>query len=362
MAQKVIPGTIPALPRSYTPAFFQTQLRHFSPIWRPCKPWIGPCAQNCAAQRGQHDRGKKGEGASSADAEGYDPSPAQGFASTGDDPELWWVVKYEERRKALAAQQQKEDGAHARSRPNQALIHLEGASSSEERPKKPNFVAAVVQGLQLNLVLAALFLWPASTQPAGLVCLRVWCLYLVYWLFFSQGTVQWKPQFGKQPRRSEDGGRLSWSDCLALISFTTSIVLLHWLPVLRYTKLGIYPTEVTGYEALGLPAIVAALLLNRRAVRDFGEASNLVTTPKQLVINGAYAHIQHPIYTSHMLLCFGTAMLLHSAPTALLFVLVCTTYYWRLIAQETRVLEKAFGEKYRAYAAKTPRFLPFPRF
>jgi len=350
MANKAFPqaGLNPALP-SHRPLVTQTQFRHRS---RRCP---------CKAQHGQHDGGK---GESTAGAQGYDPSPAQGFAPSGDDPELWWVVKYEERRKAIAAQEALEgekDKRKSSSQPSPALIHPGETSPNELEPQKPNMVAAVVQAVQLSLVLAALFLWPASTQPAGLVCLRVWFLYLIYWLFFSQGTVRRQLKFGKTLHRSKDKGRSSWSDRLALIGFITSVVLLHWLPVLRYTKLGIYPTEITGYEALGLPTIAAALFLHQRAVRDLGEASGSVATPTQLVVDGAYARIQHPIYTSHMLLFFGTAMLLHSAPTALLFILVCTTYYLRLTAQEARVLDNVFGDNYRAYAAKTPRFLPFPR-
>jgi protein-S-isoprenylcysteine O-methyltransferase Ste14 len=52
-----------------------------------------------------------------------------------------------------------------------------------------------------------------------------------------------------------------------------------------------------------------------------------IVIPDHLVTTGVYSFIQHPIYTSYMLLFFGHCMLLHSAPLALMMLAVCVMYY-----------------------------------
>lgn len=49
-----------------------------------------------------------------------------------------------------------------------------------------------------------------------------------------------------RPQRSEGSKpRSSWGDRAALATFVGAVVLLHWLPVLRYTRLGLYVTDIT---------------------------------------------------------------------------------------------------------------------
>ncbi len=75
--------------------------------------------------------------------------------------------------------------------------------------------------------------------------------------------------------------------------------------------------------------------------------------------SGPYRLVQHPIYTSYVLLFFGYCMALHSAPCALLMLAVCALYYRSRTALEARVLGEAFGEEYAAYAKRTKKFLPW---
>lgn len=58
------------------------------------------------------------------------------------------------------------------------------------------------------------------------------------------------------------------------------------------------------------------------------------------------------------LLFFGYAMMLHSAPSALMLVLVCVLHYRRRTALEAEVLRAAFGKRYDDYAGATKQFLP----
>ena len=79
-----------------------------------------------------------------------------------------------------------------------------------------------------------------------------------------------------------------------------------------------------------------------------------------LVTDGVYRFVRHPQYTG--LLLFTVGWLLHW-PTLLTFLLwpiLAMAYVW-LARREERELASAFGDAYRGYAEKTPRFFPWPR-
>lgn len=52
-------------------------------------------------------------------------------------------------------------------------------------------------------------------------------------------------------------------------------------------------------------------------------------------------------------------MIMHSAPTVIVLLAICITYYKRRTALEAAVLRSAFGKQYDAWASKTKRFVPF---
>lgn len=144
------------------------------------------------------------------------------------------------------------------------------------------------------------------------------------------------------------------------------------------------------------------------------QAYNRVVAPEQLVTSGPFALVQHPIYTSYMLLFAGHTLrwvgwvgsaaagfvrrlisaglvlllagpgtwLLHAhrygrtpsrwccrlthrplcslgSPAAAAFLLLgCLLYYSGRTRLEEAVLEGAFGSQYRQYRSSTGRFLP----
>ena len=77
----------------------------------------------------------------------------------------------------------------------------------------------------------------------------------------------------------------------------------------------------------------------------------------ELATGGPFRLVRHPIYAGLDLLALGSAIW---APTAIVwtgFALLALGSDLRARAEE-RLLLAAFGEAYRAYAAKTKRFLP----
>jgi protein-S-isoprenylcysteine O-methyltransferase Ste14 len=77
----------------------------------------------------------------------------------------------------------------------------------------------------------------------------------------------------------------------------------------------------------------------------------------ELATQGVYAHVRHPQYVGFILIMFG---FLVQWPTILTLVMfpVLVFMYVRLAISEERQVEKDFGQAWRDYAARTPRFFP----
>jgi protein-S-isoprenylcysteine O-methyltransferase Ste14 len=77
----------------------------------------------------------------------------------------------------------------------------------------------------------------------------------------------------------------------------------------------------------------------------------------ELATGGPYALVRHPIYAGMNLLALGTAVWIQTPLTWGAVVLMFLGSDLRGRAEE-RVLTEAFGERYRAYCARTRRFIP----
>lgn len=79
----------------------------------------------------------------------------------------------------------------------------------------------------------------------------------------------------------------------------------------------------------------------------------------RLATSGAYARIRHPQYVGFVLIMFGFLVQWPTLVTLVMFPILVTMY--ALLARREEVESEAeFGEGWRAYAKRTPRF--FPRF
>lgn len=82
--------------------------------------------------------------------------------------------------------------------------------------------------------------------------------------------------------------------------------------------------------------------------------------PVKLLTDGPYAYTRNPMYLGHLIFCtalFGTTR----SPIALLLALrQARRFAERVRADEVR-LERIFGDEYRAYVARVPRWIGLPR-
>lgn len=78
---------------------------------------------------------------------------------------------------------------------------------------------------------------------------------------------------------------------------------------------------------------------------------------RQLATQGMYARMRHPQYTGFILIMVGFLIQWPTILTLLMFP-VLVTMYVRLAISEERQVEQEFGQAWRDYAARTPRFFP----
>jgi protein-S-isoprenylcysteine O-methyltransferase Ste14 len=77
----------------------------------------------------------------------------------------------------------------------------------------------------------------------------------------------------------------------------------------------------------------------------------------ELAVAGPYARIRHPQYVAFALVMFGFLLQWPTLITLFMFPLLLGMYA-RLAYAEERDVEARFGERWRGYAARTPRFIP----
>lgn len=119
-------------------------------------------------------------------------------------------------------------------------------------------------------------------------------------------------------------------------------------------------------SAVILLASIVFLVLGLRALKQFGKAAQSraddalygFERTTQLVTDGIFAYVRHPMYGSLILLAWGAAM---QNPHSLGFVLAAAASYWMY---RTAVVEEGectayFGLPYADYMRQSKRFVPY---
>ena len=75
----------------------------------------------------------------------------------------------------------------------------------------------------------------------------------------------------------------------------------------------------------------------------------------ELVTDGPYAHMRHPLYTSNTYIALG-AIFFHLGVSGLfhIFIIAIALFEYALARAEDRFLEEKFGDTWRAWAQRTP--------
>jgi protein-S-isoprenylcysteine O-methyltransferase Ste14 len=136
--------------------------------------------------------------------------------------------------------------------------------------------------------------------------------------------------------------------CAALlVGFLAHRALGLHVPIRRVASIGI--GAVLAAVGLALSAIVTWLFLRART------PISPLSQPTALVLAGPYRFTRNPDYIGQALLCAG---LLFDAPAVLPgTILALFVVHLTVVPREERFLEQRFGEPYREYRSRVPRWL-----
>jgi protein-S-isoprenylcysteine O-methyltransferase Ste14 len=112
--------------------------------------------------------------------------------------------------------------------------------------------------------------------------------------------------------------------------------------------------------AVGVMVLVWLTVVGYAHIAQVPEWVELNWEPKLLITRGSYAYSRHPMYLAELGLWLGWAVLYGSIIVLAGFVVLCVVVSI-LAPREERALEAKFGEAYRQYRARVPRWLGIPR-
>ena len=191
---------------------------------------------------------------------------------------------------------------------------------------------------------------------------RVVFLSISYFVFFL-GTVWRVIRYGQLASRQEDRQTQATSGLVASLVTVVGLLGVHWLSLYTFSLQDRVLNTVVGQclTAIAIALICAAILVSQIAIKTLGKFFDRLTIKldHQLVTDGIYSFIRHPIYTSYILLFLGFCVMLQSLWGLGLLLAVCLVWFGNRIAIEERMLEERFGDEYQSYCQRTKRLFPY---
>ena len=116
-----------------------------------------------------------------------------------------------------------------------------------------------------------------------------------------------------------------------------------------------------GLQASGLGLWALGIAVGLWAVRAMGGYGALsgVTVDHQLVSDGPYRYVRHPIYTALIAITVGSTLVFRSYLLLVVAASSIVAHLWWAAAEEKLLSSpEGLGDAYRSYASRSGRFLP----
>lgn len=129
----------------------------------------------------------------------------------------------------------------------------------------------------------------------------------------------------------------------------------HWLDAADYWV----PDPAAAVGAAGFVGALTLLWHAHAALGNNWSPHTEVRERQELVTDRIYARMQHPMYAAHLLWALSQPLLVHNWIGGLSFLALFAPLYVVRYAREERELEEHFGDRYRDWAERTGRLLPW---
>jgi len=146
---------------------------------------------------------------------------------------------------------------------------------------------------------------------------------------------------------------------LALMWIATTILPLVsiFTPLLSFADHALHPAAFGG----GLICMAGGLWLLHRSHADLGANWSIsleIREHHQLVCNGVYARVRHPMYTALFLQALAQGLVLPNWLAGPAYFLGFLLMFSLRVTGEERMMLERFGDVYRDYCARTYRLIP----
>ena len=174
-----------------------------------------------------------------------------------------------------------------------------------------------------------------------------------YWGTVVVKVIRITSKIGKTPNviPKESLGFLSRAIMLPLIFF--------WI-VLPWKAAFSEPVMSSSLASLGAIFCLIGFVATLYCWHYMGNSWRIGINPKeknQLITDGPFKHIRHPIYALSMLVMLGSLLCLQSVLGMVLFCIHWFIFSLEAIREE-HYLSRIYGDTYKAYMSQTNRFLP----
>jgi protein-S-isoprenylcysteine O-methyltransferase Ste14 len=178
--------------------------------------------------------------------------------------------------------------------------------------------------------------------------LLMWVAWLALWSAMARGV--------KAPAQSESAASRLTHVVPLLIAGYLLAVPRNPIPLLneRFAPLALWP------NALGAALTLAGLAFSvwaRLLLAGNWSGAVQVKHDHELIVDGPYRWVRHPIYTGLLVAFVGTALAVGEWRGV--FAVVFAAALCRKLRLEEAVMRRQFGEAYADYAARVPALFPF---
>ncbi len=141
---------------------------------------------------------------------------------------------------------------------------------------------------------------------------------------------------------------------LILAFYENKFIISQYLPL--------YDNEILGYFGILLMFVGGIILLTSRYQLNrysYGGGSLSEEIEQNLITNGMYKYIRHPIYAGGIVMTIGLELAFRSFIILSLHTILYIIIFKDRMNREEEVLLSKFGEKYRKYMNETKRMIPY---